>query len=72
MHFCFRQDLQIGFSAFPSEEDVILTPKDDRLWLLLLEKGLPLRIERNIRAVVVKEIQLDSPAVWLLDGREEV
>src|ERR1700733_14912953 len=72
MHLCVWQSLQIGFSALPGKENIVLSPEDDGLGLLLFEECLPRWVEADIGAVVVKEIQLDLTAVWLLQSREEV
>src|SRR5215469_15521910 len=54
---------QIGGRSFYRKEDVAFTPDDERGWLLRAEKFLPLWIERDIGAVVVKEIELDQVGV---------
>lgn len=43
MHLSVRQIVQISLAAFPSEEDVVLSAKDDRLRLLFFEERLPFR-----------------------------
>jgi hypothetical protein len=58
MHLRQRRVIQVGFAAFPCEEDVILAPEDDGLRLLFTEKLLP-RLQGYVRAVVVEQIELE-------------
>src|SRR3984885_15682912 len=58
MHLSVRQHFEERLSALLREEDVSLAPEDNSLWLLLLQERLPLRIQRDVRAVVVEEIEL--------------
>lgn len=60
MHFRVRKILQVGLAAFARKEDVVLPPEDDGLWLLLLKIRLPLRIELDVLAVVIEEVELDA------------
>jgi hypothetical protein len=62
MDFRVRKILEIRFTTLAREEDVVLTPKNDGLRLLLSEKRLPLRIELHVRPIVVEEIKLDAAA----------
>src|ERR1700704_1516296 len=59
MHLGVGQDFQEGLAALLREEDVRLAPEDDRLRLPLLQECLPLRIERDVGAVVVEEVELN-------------
>jgi hypothetical protein len=58
------QRLKIGLAALWCEENVILSPKDDRFRLPFFQKGLPSRIERNIRAIVIEQIELNPVCTW--------
>jgi len=49
----------VGLRAIDDEDLVVLAPNDERRRLMGAEIRLPLRIERNIGAVVVEEIELD-------------
>src|SRR5215469_7012165 len=59
MHFRVWKNIEIGLAAFRGEEDVALAPENERLRLLLLQKGLPLGIKLDIRAIVIEEIELN-------------
>ena len=72
VHLRFCKNREISFPALASEKNVVLTPKDDCVRLLLFEKRLPLGIKRNIGAVIVKEIQLDLACVGPLKSRKKV
>jgi len=47
MQFGIGQIRQIGLAAFGREEDVALSPEDDRLRLPLAQECLPLQIQRD-------------------------
>src|SRR5206468_1441635 len=63
VHLGLRQVLQVGFSTLWREKDVSLSPEDDGLRLLLLEKLLPPGIQRDVVPVVIKQIQLQLTAM---------
>src|SRR6266508_2792788 len=54
-----REVPQVGAAALGGEEDVVLSPEDERLRPALAQERLPLRIERDVRAIVVEEVELD-------------
>src|SRR5215813_2389132 len=56
--------LEIGLTALTREENVVLSPEYDRLGLLLSEEGLPLRIEFDVRPIVIEQVELDPSRVW--------
>jgi hypothetical protein len=60
MHFRVRQILKVRFSAFTTEEDVVLPPKDDRFGLTFTQGLLPLAIERHVGLVIVEKVQLHA------------
>jgi hypothetical protein len=59
MHFGFWELLHACFASFARKEDVVLTPEDYCLWLPLLQKCLPLRIEVNVGAGNRKTVQYE-------------
>jgi hypothetical protein len=63
VHFRVGKILEIGLTAFAREEDVILSPEDDCLRLLLSQERLPLRIKLYVGAIAVKEIELNAPCI---------
>src|SRR5215469_7453524 len=56
MHFCFGQILQVSFTAFAREEDVLLAPENDGVRLAISQEFLPLGIQSYVRSIVVEEI----------------
>src|SRR5215468_10166457 len=63
VHFSVRKVFQVRLTALPSEEDIVLSPENQRLGLLLAEKILPLGVELNIRAVIVKKVHLHTARI---------
>jgi len=59
MHFGVRKITQVRMCTVFGEDLVVLAPDDQHRRLAFAEKGLKLRIERDIRAVIVEEIELD-------------
>jgi hypothetical protein len=59
MHLGFRKILQRFLAAFAGEENIVPLPEDDGFRLTLAQERLPLRVERDVGAVIIKEIQLD-------------
>src|SRR5262245_40291776 len=55
--------LQIRLAALAREEDVVLSPEDDRLGLLLSEELLPLRVELYVRPIIIEKVELDPSRV---------
>ena len=53
-----RQVAQVGPPALGREEEVVLAPEDQRLRLVLAQERLPLRIQLDVRAVVVQQVEL--------------
>src|SRR5580698_6318423 len=58
MHLCLGQHLEESLTTGWREEDVALTPKNDRLGLVIFEECLPLRIELHVGPIVVEEVEL--------------
>ena len=48
VHLRVRQVAQVRLATFGSEEDVVLTPEDDGLWLVGPEERLPCRVEVDV------------------------
>src|SRR5215813_2930817 len=63
VHLRLGQVSQISFSSFASEEDVILSPKDECLWLAITQEFLPLRIQRDVRSVIIEKVHLDAASI---------
>src|SRR5262245_31046314 len=70
MQLRVRQIAQVRLAALGSEEDVFLPPEDHCVRLAAPEKLLPLRVECNIRAVVVEQVELHSARVRTLHEPE--
>lgn len=51
---------QVGLRALNGKEGIVLSPHDQGLWLLVPKELVPAVIEREIRSIIVKEIQLDG------------
>src|SRR6516165_4059073 len=66
VNLCGGQSLQIRIASLGTEEEIALSPEDDRLRLMLLQKLLPLWIQVNVRPVVVEQIHLNLPAMRTL------
>lgn len=75
-----RHILAVAFRLAEIEREIVLAPDDQELWLRLLHPRLPLRIGRDIRAVVIEEIALNlclpcrlqegiliSPKIWIIE-----
>src|SRR5262249_54916335 len=60
MQFGGRNVSEIRLAAGRSEEHVALSPKDQRFRFSLSEERLPLRVQRDVRAIVVKEVEVQS------------
>jgi len=61
VHFRVGKIVEIGLTAFAREEDVILSPEDDRLRLLLSQERLPLRIKMSAIGGLCCKTILSSP-----------
>src|SRR4051794_20814606 len=70
VHLRRRQVCQVRLAALAGEENVILTPEDDRPRLPLAKKTLPLRIQRDVRAVVVEEVEVQPRRVRPREERD--
>src|SRR5262249_4348892 len=70
MELGVRQVSQIRLAAFWREEDVALTPEDERLWLACAHELLPCGVGGNVGAVVGEEIQLETTRVRSLHEAE--
>src|SRR5215472_13710935 len=69
MHFRLGQISEVCLAACGGEEDVVLPPKNDGIWLTPTQKRLPLRIELYVLSIVVEEVELHPLGVR---AREEV
>src|SRR5262245_62583958 len=49
----------VGFGPLRRKNEIVFPPHDQRRRLVLTEVSLPLRVEWRVRAVVVKELQLN-------------
>src|SRR5215813_14283001 len=63
MHLRMGEILEIRLTAFACEEDVVLSPENNRVGLLLSEERLPMRVELYVCPVVVEEVELDPPSM---------
>ena len=63
MHLRLGQILEIRLTALAREEEVVLSPENDCLGLLLPEERLPLWVELYICPVVIEEVELDLSSV---------
>src|SRR5262249_59826563 len=70
VHLRIRHVSQISFSSFACEEYVILSPKDECPWLAIAQQLLPLRIQRDVRSVIVQKIPLNAGRIGPLDEAE--
>src|SRR5215471_3670202 len=70
VHLRLRQISQVSFSSFASEEYVILSPKDECLWLAITQELLPLRIERDVRSVIIEKVHLHAAGIGPLHETE--
>jgi hypothetical protein len=58
-----RKISQKRFGAFRSEEEVTLASEDDCLRIVSPQELLPLRIQSDVRAAVIEEVQLNLSSV---------
>ena len=70
VHFGIGQILEERFATFGREKGVILAPEYDRLRLLFPKESLPHRIEFDVGAVVIKEVELHPASVRALHEGE--
>ena len=49
----------VGFGAFTGEDIVVLSPGNQRRWLVASKVGLPLGIQRRVGSVAVEKLDLD-------------
>src|SRR6476620_11016201 len=70
MHLGTRQIRQIGVATFTREEEIVLSPEDDRLRLTLAHEPLPRRIEWHVRAIVVEQVEVDALRVRTPEERD--
>src|SRR4029453_8919846 len=61
------QVAQVGAAPLGREEDVVLAPEDERLRLPPPEERLPLRIQVDVGAVIVEEVDLDLARIRALE-----
>ena len=50
---------QVGLRTLDREEGIVLSPHDQRLRLLVPKEFMPAVVEREIRLIVVKQVELD-------------
>src|SRR5215471_17477596 len=70
MHFCAWQIAEVGFSPLAREENVVLPPKDYRFGLSVTQKLLPLRVELDIRSVIIEKVHLNAARIGSLHEAE--
>jgi len=58
MKLCIREVIEVRERSGEWEDLVVTTPGDDRRGLILAEVRLPLRVQRKIAPVVVRELEL--------------
>ena len=51
---------QVGLRTLDGEERIVLSPHDQCLRLLVSKEFMPAVIEREIRLIVVKQVELDG------------
>jgi hypothetical protein len=61
------RSLEEGLAAGWHKEYVLLALEDDRVWLVVLQERLTLRIELHLGVIVVKEVELHPLGVWQLE-----
>src|SRR5262249_53167955 len=59
VQFRLREISFVGLGSFDGEEWVVLPPENQHPWLSTAEVFMPTAIERDIRLIVVKKIELD-------------
>jgi hypothetical protein len=69
VHLGFREIFEEGFSALRGEEYVVLRPENDCSGLVAAQAFLPFRVQLDIGAVVIEEVELRALCVW---PREEI
>jgi hypothetical protein len=70
MHLRIREIGQEGLSTRWRKEDVRLSPEDQSLRLVIPQEGLPLRIQSDVLAIVVEQIEVDPNRVRSLHKAE--
>src|SRR5499433_1939651 len=63
VHLRMGKILEVRLAALAREEDVVLSPENDRLGLLLSEERLPLRVKLYVRPIIIEKIELDPSRV---------
>src|SRR5215469_4042247 len=59
VQFCFQNVSLVGFGSFNRKERIVLPPEDQHSRLSVAEVLVPTVIEREIRLIVVKQIELN-------------
>src|SRR5215831_3937434 len=67
VHFRMGKILEVRLATLAREEDVVLSPENDRLGLLLSEESLQLRVKLCVRPIVIEIIELDPPRVGSIE-----
>src|SRR5215469_1881906 len=63
VHLGRRQVFEISLSALACKKNVVLSPKDQRLGLVIAQEPLPLGIQPDICSVVIKKVHLHAAGV---------
>src|SRR5262249_33930601 len=72
MNFRIGDGASEGQGTRDSKKRIVLTPHNERWWMVLAQVCLPIRICCRIRAIVEHEIELDSMHPWFHQKREFV
>src|SRR6516165_1041046 len=69
VHLRFREIFEESFPALRGEKYVVLRPENDCTGLVTAQTFLPFRVQLDIGAVVVEEVELHALCLW---PREEI
>jgi hypothetical protein len=58
---------QVCLRTLDGEEGIVLSPHDQSLRLLVPKEFMPAVIERKIRLIVVKQVELDDVIAWAIE-----
>src|SRR5262245_40569943 len=67
VQFSIREIPFVGFGSFDGEKWVVLPPENQHSWLPAPEIFMPTIIERDIRLIVVKKIELNCGIAWTIE-----
>src|SRR5919109_711582 len=69
MNLRVRDVALVGRGTGCDEDGIVLAPNDQRRRLALAEVGLPLRIQRDVGAVVIEQVELDLRVARAVEQR---